>query len=476
LGTRESENPNTRKSKRRQGSVKPDRYFRIQGRINMPALAEEDADGVQSLLHDIPFPPVTRDHILHCSYDYWFPKYVLTISTETSGIANPFSRYRTSCIRSRIVPLSSEFVSFLNEDGIVLADDEGDEGAEDDDWEPSVPTPGTRIRKDNDEEADEKQEDGTEARLPPNKRFPELHQTIKDRIAELGGAVCPKLNWSAPKDAAWISPHQNTLKCTIPNDVYLLLKSSNFINHDLAHAFDDCISTSTVGTGVNSLGLKFSPVLVLRSFFSLHPALEFRCFVKHRTLVAISSRDLNYYSFLRRLESTVISRIRELFERKLRYTFPDDSFIFDVYIPNTVHDESNEDGLGRARLIDINPWAKKTDALLFDWQELLALRVPKPLLGAVAEAYDSEEPAKSESDTTDGEEDDYEPELRIVEEADPAAYNFSSPQYSAHKLPRDVVDASSGGQSGMRDFAQRWQRMLSGEGQLEDWEGSDAED
>ena len=22
----------------------------------------------------IPFPPVTRDHILHCSYDYWFPK------------------------------------------------------------------------------------------------------------------------------------------------------------------------------------------------------------------------------------------------------------------------------------------------------------------------------------------------------------------------------------------------------------------
>lgn len=25
---------------------------------------------------NIAFPPVTRDHILHCSYDYWFPKYV----------------------------------------------------------------------------------------------------------------------------------------------------------------------------------------------------------------------------------------------------------------------------------------------------------------------------------------------------------------------------------------------------------------
>lgn len=23
---------------------------------------------------NISFPPVTRDHILHCSYDYWFPR------------------------------------------------------------------------------------------------------------------------------------------------------------------------------------------------------------------------------------------------------------------------------------------------------------------------------------------------------------------------------------------------------------------
>lgn len=25
---------------------------------------------------ELHFPPVTREHILHCSYDYWFPKYV----------------------------------------------------------------------------------------------------------------------------------------------------------------------------------------------------------------------------------------------------------------------------------------------------------------------------------------------------------------------------------------------------------------
>lgn len=24
----------------------------------------------------LPFKPVTKSHILHCSYDYWHPKYV----------------------------------------------------------------------------------------------------------------------------------------------------------------------------------------------------------------------------------------------------------------------------------------------------------------------------------------------------------------------------------------------------------------
>lgn len=35
-------------------------------------------------------------------------------------------------------------------------------------------------------------------------------------------------------------PGQN-LKCQTPADVYLLLKSSDFISHDLDHAFEDCV-------------------------------------------------------------------------------------------------------------------------------------------------------------------------------------------------------------------------------------------
>lgn len=400
------------------------------------------------------FPPITREHILHCSYDYWFPK------------------YRTSCIRSRVIQLPPEFVEYIREDRIILADDDETNGDdEDDDWEP---TSTTRARPATDGDSSDSEDEGP-AQLPPNHRFPELHKTIKEKIRELGGAVAPKLNWSAPKDAAWISPHQNTMKCTSPNDIYLLLKSSSFVSHDLEHAFDNCSPppSSSISSAKSAAGLKFTPVLVLRSFFSPLPSLEFRCFVKDRSLVGITQRDLNHYGFLESLRPAITLRVREIFNRKLRFTFPEGSFAFDVYIPEAHYDDDDDDDesrsrLGRARLIDINPWAPHTDTLLFDWGELLDLRVPKPVLGVAGEA-DTEDITTDEDD-----EDDYEPEVRLVGKDDPAAHNFSTPQYSAHKLPKEVVDAGVSGEGGMREFAQLWQRMVDG-GNRQDWETSDNE-
>lgn len=333
----------------------------------------------------------------------------------------------------------------------------------------------------------EDDEESAPSRLPPNQRFPGLHQKIKDTIKELGGEVAPKLNWSSPRDAAWISPHQNTVKCTSPNDIYLLLKSSNFITHDLDHAFDGTVNTtstsSTNGTAGSNSGLGFQPVLVLRSFFTPHQALEFRCFVKQRSLVAIAQRDLNHYNFLQRLRPAITARVKDLFDSRLRFTFPDGNFTFDVYIPE-VHslddsdDENDDPGkkLGKARLIDINPWAPRTDTLLFGWDELLELHVPNPMIGVagtgiedgvvrlrIGGAEDNTGTVGDEAETeeeTEEEEEDYEPELRLVEKDDPAAYNFSSPQYSAHKLPKEVVDASTSGAGGLREFAQQWNEML----------------
>ncbi len=54
-------------------------------------------------------------------------------------------------------------------------------------------------------------------------------------------------------------------------------------------------------------------MLVLRAFFNPLPSLEFRCFVKDRTLVAITQRDLNHYAFLNSLRGAIVARVQELF-------------------------------------------------------------------------------------------------------------------------------------------------------------------
>ncbi|KAH6984909.1 D123-domain-containing protein [Ilyonectria sp. MPI-CAGE-AT-0026] len=388
---------------------------------------------------EVVFPPVTKDHIQNCSYDSWFPK------------------YRSSCLKSRIIPLPRSFVDYLHEDGIVLADDDDDDRRDEpaEEWHSAGNT--TFKAPARDPESSDDDDDEPEP-LPPNLRFPETHQMIKDKIAELGGAVAPKLNWSSPKDAKWISPHQNTLKCTSPNDIYLLLKSSSFVSHDLDHAFDDCTPPP--------LSRPHTPILVLRPFFSPHVALEFRCFVKHRTLIGITQRDLNHYAFLEGIRPQLWKKIKTFFNEKLRFTFPDASFAFDVYVPENSFEK---DGLGKVRLMDINPWAPRTDGLLFSWQELLEMEVPRPLYGS-ASTEAGEEVSGDETVTEGEDEDDIEyrpelgPEFRIIEKDDPAAYNFSSPLYSAHKLPKEVVDASMAGSGGLREFAMQWKEITEGRG------------
>ena len=163
-----------------------------------------------------------------------------------------------------------------------------------------------------------------------------------------------------------------------------------------------------------------------------------------------------------------------------------------MYIPEAAYrsdSESDEDEtsearsrLARARLIDINPWAPRTDTILFGWEELLEAEVGAPTestrpqrkeertvrlrfstTGTAAGGDDNltepEDDDETTEDDADLEEEEYEVELRLVEQDDPAAYNFSSPQYSAHKMPKDVVDASMAGEGGMREFAREWQRL-----------------
>ena len=232
---------------------------------------------------------------------------------------------------------------------------------------------------------------------------------------------------------------KNSMECSTPNDIYLLFKSSDFVTHDLEHAFDDCVVDATIRTE------DIQYVLVLRKWFKVNPSCEFRCFVRNRRIIGICQRDLNHFEFLFPLRDQIRDEILEYFDSVLKETFPDSDFTFDVYIPEPYD---------KVRLVDINPWAPRTDPLLFSWLELLTMEMPQePLPNDSDVQVDAEEGVEDLGLKLD---------FRLVRKDDPEAYSFASPQYSAHKLPKDVVDASIGGESSMRKFAEDWKKMMEG--------------
>ncbi|PKX95901.1 cell proliferation protein CDC123 [Aspergillus novofumigatus IBT 16806] len=383
----------------------------------------------------LPFPPVTYSHILHCSYHYWQP------------------RYRTLTPKSRAIPLTPSFVSYLRADGIVL--------------------PPETTKPQADDDLDTFSDDGADEEPDPSVEWQEIHSQIKSTISEFGGKVTPKLNWSAPKDAVWMSA-TNDLQCRTPNDIYLLLKSSDFITHDLEHPFDDCVPDTDDSSDTPATQPDIPYHLVLRKYVNFNPSLEFRCFVRNRMLLCMCQRDQNHFDFLFSLRDTIRSRIQAFFDDKLKDTFPDPNFVFDVYIPEPHR---------RVWLIDINPWADRTDPLLFSWMEILQMKDPIGIKEEDADApeesfvrlslnganptvveVNGDEGSESEEEDVgsadDGDDSPFLPEFRLVKRDDPEAYSFSTPQYSAHKLPREVVDASLSGPGGMSEFLGKWQDIL----------------
>lgn len=335
-------------------------------------------------------------------------------------------RYRSLTPKSRLVQLSEPFLEYLRSDGIVLPAEDANQIDSDD--------------PDNNISAFLNDHEGQD----PATAWPDIHQIVKSTIAELDGSIVPKLNWSAPKDATWISA-TNSMECRTPNDIYLLLKSSDFVAHDLEHVFDDCESDDDE-TGIEP---KIPYHLVLRKTIpSITTSLEFRCFVRSRHLHCISQREVIYYAFLADLKPALLQLIQQFFESKLQKTFPDENFVFDVYIPLPP---------GRVWLIDINPWAPRTDPLLFSWFEVLEMTGGEQGEGA----RDQEEDHKTDESHTNDSEDDFifEPEFRLIHRDDPEAYNFNTQQYSAHKLPKDVVDASMD-EAGIKDFMEQWRHII----------------
>ncbi|OJD17986.1 cell division cycle protein 123 [Emergomyces pasteurianus Ep9510] len=421
-------------------------------------MARGDNTPLSGTPNGLPFPTLKKSHILHCSYHYWYPK------------------YRTFTPKARLIPLTNAFLDYLRADGILLPPQhENPPGADNDSGVYSI------------SDGSDSDDEGAD----PSTHWQDIHTQIRATIEELGGKVAPKLNWSAPKDATWMSA-TNDMQCRTPNDIYLLLKSSDFVTHDLEHAFDDCASDTEDEEGEDKEEQKQAEKtripyhLVLRKYITLNPSLEFRCFVRDRQLLCLCQRDLNHFDFLFSLRDELRDKIQTFFDIRLRNMFPDPNFVFDVYVPPPHN---------RVWLIDINPWALRTDPLLFSWLEILTMKGPSCdedaenvdgsgcRVGEVVRIKinqrgttrkDAEDegshgaPEEDDEEEQDADSDDLDditalpfvPEFRLVEHDDPEAYGFTTPRYSAHKLPRDVVDASRSGPGGMREFLGKWQDIL----------------
>lgn len=186
--------------------------------------------------------------------------------------------------------------------------------------------------------------------------YPEFSQEVRESIQRLGGAVFPKLNWSSPKDARWITC-DGSLRCTTPDDVFLLFKCSDCIRHDLEHAFDNCRD----GQG----GPHPSRVtLVLKRYHeTVHPGSEFRCFCKAGRFLGACQRDTGtFYPFL------VENGKRESFLQELA-RFHDEVFGCGTPVEDACYDVVVL-ASGDVRLVDVNPYGGATLPLLFTWEEL----------------------------------------------------------------------------------------------------------
>ncbi|KAF6757482.1 cytoplasmic protein [Ephemerocybe angulata] len=299
------------------------------------------------------FPPQTPAYILAFQFSSWYPT------------------FSDASIKSTIIrPLSGEFKEYLESDSVFVP-----VGSED------VPPESTLL-----DDEDEDEEAG------PSYAFPELDTKIRECVQEYG-AVFPKLNFTSPRDASWLLPAGSPLKCTTPADVYMLLKSSDFVSNDLSEesVFEHCDDPDPHASGGSPPPPEYALELVLRKWYSVNPSREMRCFVRAGRLVGISQRDTNHYDFLMEAgdarqdcanQSKNSGKIKSCQDGKAdktvsahtqtSFTHPTHTFLPDIFDFLLTRD------LSRGHIIDFNPYSPRTDSLLFSFEELRELAQSDP--------------------------------------------------------------------------------------------------
>lgn len=216
----------------------------------------------------------------------------------------------------------------------------------------TLPDPDSNFDPDSDSDSDS----DSDAEAPA---FPELESEVEQSISALGGAVVPKLNWSSPKDATWMSPF-GSLRCESFAEICLLLHSSDCIIHDLTEALPSCRDYADQEQQSES---EFQFFLALRKWIpDIRPEHEFRCFVQEKNLRGISQREVTaLYPSLLTQKDQIIDLVSDFFYQIVKPVFESKDYTFDVYlIPKKK----------KVILVDFNPWGAFTLPLLFEWEEL----------------------------------------------------------------------------------------------------------
>lgn len=182
----------------------------------------------------------------------------------------------------------------------------------------------------------------TAAAQPSPPSFPEFNSQLEAVIAELGGAVSPKLKRMSPIDAVWVNFDRST-KCTCADDVLMLLASSERVLGQFE--------------GGEGLG-EDDGMLILRQWADMNTLWEFRCYIRGGVLVGMQPRhEGGRYSESEMDE--MVGLVSEWHEDKVRERIDVRRYVMDVYV----------EGKERVWLVDFGEWGVG-GAGLFRWREL----------------------------------------------------------------------------------------------------------
>jgi hypothetical protein len=243
-------------------------------------------------------------------------------------ISRWYQDFSTITFKTEIVQLSPAFVDFLRREGIFLPDNntvvnDWTSDSENENWD--------SLSQDEAQQTENKLPDDDSSRLRIDTIFsqPEM------------GSILPKLNWKCPtvrynasltaarakaltskffaiffhffasQDAGWMTL-DGSLRCCNLEQILLLIKSS-----------DACMDALNQLVNFASDGsiLPFAPTLALRQWTNIEQSMEFRCFIKNRSVIAICQRDRTFYRFLLEMRRRIRDRIVTFFQEKIKDKF-----------------------------------------------------------------------------------------------------------------------------------------------------------